>query len=77
FNVNTDISTVHFSSEKDGLKVIFGSEDDLVGFVAFSGTLGKGKVKVTMANGVVIEGVITGGPKTVQSIVGVGTWTRS
>lgn len=76
FNINTDIATPRFSANNT-LKLIVDNEDHLQGYVPFSGVIGKGKIKVTMKNGIRVQGVIEGGPKIVQSIAGFGTWLRS
>jgi len=77
FNANTDILISRFSANT--IRLIVNTEDHLQSFIAFSGVVGKGKIKITvmMKSRAKIKGDIDGGPLGVQSIAGFGTWLCS
>lgn len=86
-NVNSDMALPSFRSKgatKDrdllelALNVAYKEVTDLTGFASIEGHIGNGEIYMVTGVGVVISGVIEGGPQRgTQSFVATGTWTMS
>jgi hypothetical protein len=83
-NVNSDVAIISFHSvganqdpPERRLVSVYQSIVQLTGFDKISGSIGNGKIYIHTQRGVVIKGDIIGGPKTGQTFIGAGTWTRA
>lgn len=77
FEVTTSVAVSTLTSADDALTLTWTNVDDVTGFRRFNGTIGAGKLNITLPNNVTIIGAITGGPVKVQTFSGSGTWSTS
>lgn len=75
YKVCPDVVVPQFSGT--GLKITFNGYENLTGDQRFSGLIGRNQIKIETTRGVIIEGPIIGGPGSVQTFIGVGTWTSA